>query len=354
MKKMITRKILAAGLALAALGLASAARGQTIVTFGGGNASQTILYDRVTNILTGGITSVTIAHTNSVVRTYIGNISGATGVNPVTINFSLLGAGQGLNDLASQSPETLATGGSTNLDVAVSSASPIVVGVDPTSFSDGVETLAIPYAFVKNAAKSPDLANVTNLTERQANYLEGASGYLPTAFFGGDSASAPIYLVARNSASAVRLEIDANIHFTGTISTWTTNSSGQPVQDTNSFGQGSGSAVRALLAALPNSIGTVAASDISTETALAFEGVPYSIANVENGSYPLWFYEKWFFSATKTLSANQSLVINSLLGSVTNASFQATNSVFTNYFVPLGSLQVSRPSDGGPIVSTIY
>src|ERR1700761_1541372 len=75
---------------------------QTTVLFAGGNASQNVLYDRVTNILSGGVSAVTIASTNSTVRTYVGTISGQSGLGTVTIHFSLLGAIQGLQDLSSQ------------------------------------------------------------------------------------------------------------------------------------------------------------------------------------------------------------------------------------------------------------
>jgi hypothetical protein len=353
MKKMNLNKFLAAGLALAGIGLASGARAQTVVLFGGGNASQTLLYDRVTNILTGGITSVTISPTNGTVRSYVGSISGQSGLGTVTIHFSLLGAGQGLQDVEAQNDETTATGASLPPTVAVSSAAPEVIGIDPSTLTQ-TETLVVPYAYIKGT--SANLAGVTNLTQRQAAYLEGAAGTLPSAFFGGSSTSDTVYLVPRNTASAVRLEIDANVYFTGTIAAWTTNGSGQPIPDPNG-GQSSGSAVRGVLKALPDAIGTVAAQDIGTYTPLAYEGVPFSVTNVENGSYPLWGYERWLYPNTGQQgapSANQLIVINHLLGAVTNANFQATNALFVGNFAPLGGLQVQRLSDGGPITSTLY
>jgi hypothetical protein len=359
MKKMNSIKFLAAGIALAGYALASGAHAQTSVLFGGGNASQTLLYDRVTNILTGGVTSVTISPANSTVRTYVGTIAGQDGLGTVTINFSLLGAGQGLQDLLGQNPEALAIGGSAVPTVAVSSASPQAAIDSETTALTATETLVVPYAYIKNSSESPNLANVTNLTQRQAAYLEGAAGTLPSAFFGGSSTNDTVYLVPRNTASAVRLEIDATVYFTGTIAAWTTNGTGNPgtaIPDPNG-GQSSGSAVRNVLKALPNAIGTVAASDISTDTPLAYEGVPFSIANVENGSYPLWFYEQWFWlnpNQQGSPSPNQLIVINALLGAVTDATFQASSSLFVGNFAPLDGLQVQRFSDGGPITSLNY
>jgi hypothetical protein len=221
----------------------------------------------------------------------------------------------------------------------------------------------VPFVYVKNPAKSPALVNVTNLTQRQAAYLEGAAGYVPASFFGG-TGSSPVYLVARNTAAAVRTEVDLNVYFSGTISTWVTNQSGyatlggvytstpigQPVPDPNG-GQSSGANVRGQVNAITNAIGTVAVQDISTLTALNYEGVPYSVANVQNGSYPIWGYERWAYltAGQGAPSPNQLAVINTLLAAVTNTNYQATNTVFVGNFVPLSGLQVDRSSDGGPI-----
>jgi hypothetical protein len=284
MKDSKIAKYLATGLVLAGFGLNPSLRADTEVFIAGANASQTLLYDRASNILSGGSITATISATNSVVRDYVGTISG---LGTVTIHFSLLGGIQGLTDLANQNTELTAGGASLIPTLAVSSASPGAVGLSASPFTVLGPTLVVPYAFIKYPGATA-LAGVTNLTQQQALYLEGAAGtnsagWLPISFFGGTSTN-PIYLVARNTASAVRTEIDANVYFTGTISTWTT-LGGVPVPDP-SGGQTSGSNVRAVVQAIGNAIGTVAASDISTDTTLSYQGVPFSIANVENGSYP--------------------------------------------------------------------
>jgi len=280
----------------------------------------------------------------------------------VTIDFSLLGAVGGFQDLANQSGETTAYTNRLAPTVAVSSTSPDAVAIDPAPFTQ-TRTLVIPFVYVKNTAKSPALATVTNLTQRQAAYLEGAAGFIPASFLGGVG-SDPVYLVARNTAAAVRTEIDLNVYFNGTISTWATNQAsyaalggvytttaiGLPVPDPNG-GQANGAGVRAQVNAITNAIGTVAAQDISALTPLNYEGVPYSVANVENGSYPIWGFERWAYlkSGQGAPSPNQLTVINTLLSAVTNADYQATNHVFVGNFVPLAGLQVDRSSDGGPI-----
>src|ERR1019366_6384319 len=200
MKTQTLKKFVATGITLAGLSFTLTSRADVEVLFGGGNASQNVLYDRVTNIFGGGstLTSVLISPTNSTVRTYKGTIPGQSGLGNVTIDFSLLGAIGGLQDLANQNNETKAYTNSLAPTVAVSSSSPDAANVSPSSFGTPYTTLATPYAFVKNAAKSPNLAGVTNLTQRQANYLEGAAGFLPSAFFGGSSTNDAVYLVARN------------------------------------------------------------------------------------------------------------------------------------------------------------
>jgi hypothetical protein len=97
---------------------------------------------------------------------------------------------------------------------------------------------------------------------------------------------------------------------------------------------------------ITNAIGTVGASDIKTNIALAYEGVPYSVTNVINGSYPLWGYEHWFWNTTDSATV---AVITNLLAGVTNVTFQTSNPVFTGSFVPYSALNVQRSVDGGPI-----
>ncbi|SPE62339.1 exported hypothetical protein [Verrucomicrobia bacterium] len=363
-------KLLVASVAF--LALTSNSRANVEVFFAGGNASQNVLYDRVTNIFGGGstLTSVVVSSTNSTVRTYQGTIPGQSGLGTVTIDFSLVGAVQGLEDLSSQNNEGTALGSNLPPTVAVSSTTPEAVGINSSPFTEE-KTLVVPFVYVKpSASKAPNLAGITNLTQQQAYYLESAAGTLPSGYFGGSSTSDVLYLVPRNTSSAVRTETDLNIGFSGTIAAWTTNQAsfsafgppystspiGAPVPDPNG-GQSSGGSVRSVVAALTNAIGTVAAQDISTLIPLSYNGVPFSIANVENGSYSIWSYEHWYYPQTGQPGApspNQLLVINTLLRAVTNAAFQATSPVVVGNFAPYGALQVQRLQDGGPITSLLY
>jgi hypothetical protein len=354
MKNIKLKNHVVAGLALAGLALAPNLRAQSLteVTVSGGNASSSVLWYQVTNqfanVVTVGSTS------SSTVRSFQGYLSSLPGTSPnVQLDFILNGAVGGLQDITYQNVETNALGAATNVPVlVVSSTSPEAVGLSSSIFTEK-KTLIAPYAFIKytNANFSSGLVNVTNLTQRQAAYLEGSAGpNFHSAYIGGSSTNDSVYFVGRNTASAVRTETDANIYFTGTLATYTTNASGLPILDP-AGGQTGGAAVRTLVNVITNAIGTVAIQDVKTNFALAYEGVPYSVANVENGNYPLWGYEHWFWKNTGSgqPSPAQLAVITNLLAGVTNITFQTTNPVFTNSFVPYSGLKVQRAFDGGPI-----
>ena len=356
MKNISLKKFIIAGVTLGGLLLQPSLRANVEVLISGGNASSTVLFDRATNLFGGTFTSVYGA-SSSTTRTYVGSIPGYSGLGTVTLDIVLNGAVGGLKDIAQGNPETTAAGNSLVPTVVDSSTSPDVVGVNPLLFN-AQPTYVVPYIFIKNA-NSANTATITNLTQRQAAELESAGATIPASFFGGTGTNV-LYFVGRNSDSAVRAEIDLNIQANG-FQTYTTNSSGQPVQDISGLdyegnvdpGQSSGSALVNVVKALTNSIGTIAVQNLkSGVTPLAYEGVNYSTTNVLNGSYPLWGYEN-YYTLTTLNNSSQQQVIALLVASVTNATFQSlTTPAFTNNFVPYISVnaQLQPRSDGGPIV----
>jgi hypothetical protein len=353
--KISVLKATAATLLLAGAGLTTKLHAQALtqVTISGGNASSSVVWDRFTNQFANA-TQVIGSGTSSTVHTYQGYLSSLPGSSPnVQVDFILNGAVGGLQDITYQNVETNALGVATNVPVLViSSTTPEAVGLSSSPFTE-VKTLIAPYAFIKSplASLASGLTTVSNLTQRQAAYLEGSAGpNFHSEYIGGTGTSDSVYLVGRNTASAVRTETDANIYFTGTLATYTTNGSGLPILDP-AGGQTSGSTIRVLINLITNAIGTVAIQDIKTNIALSFEGVPYSAANVENGNYPLWGYEHWFWlkSGQGAPTPAQLTVITNLLAGVTNVTFQTSSSVFTNSFVPYSGLKVQRSVDGGPI-----
>lgn len=381
MKILSPKKSIVAGLALAGLIIAPQLHAAVDVVIDGGNASRAVQFDRASNILTGFTVYIKDSNTRSFIG---GTLVGNPGLGTVNLHFALNGATGGLLNLRDLTTEPLAyylngASGTSNgvPTLAVSGSYPATVGVNGSIFNSW-PTLVVPFGFIKNPAKSPNLANVTNLTQRQIVYLQSASGTLPSAFFGGSSTSDIVYAVGRDTAAAVRQVIDANIYFTGTPSFWTTNRQsyvtntaynaafgnvfattaiGQPVPHPLG-GHNSGALVVSDLNVIPNAIGTVASADFGTFTTLSYEGYQPTVTNVAKGYYPIWGYERWYTrnSGSGQPSANQLAVLSALYSSVTNATFQHTpGNVFdTSKFVPIGDLEVQRTQEGGPITSLLY
>jgi hypothetical protein len=281
------------------------------------------------------------------------------GYGTITLNINLNnGAINGLNALANQT----AYAGDTNYAGAPivptfvdSATTPEAVGINSTTYNITEypnPTYVVPLVYVRNT-NYPDVYAITNLTQRQAVSLETTTN---KAYFYGSTGTNTVYFVGRNRSAAVRTEIDLAIYNSANIKTFTNDATGLPVQDLRADpGQSSASQEVTIVTALTNSIGTVAAQNITGPLApIAYEGVPYSVTNVINGSYPIWGYEHYYFIASGFSgqpSAPQQAVIDAFYNSVTNAAFQSINNpVFTNNFVPIPALKVKRNYDGGPII----
>jgi hypothetical protein len=356
------KKIILAGLSGAVLVPALHATTISLVTVGG-NASIKLVEDRLTNsvggLLPGG--SITFNPTNSLIFEATGNLNG--GSTNVTWDFNFTGGAGAILDIASQNHVQLANTNSGAGPVsaipvnAISIVAPETVGISSSALGIHQDyDLVVPLVYVKN--NGADLVGVSNITQRLANYLESSGGTLPATYFGGATANT-VYFVGRNAIAAVRQVIDANIFFTGSADNFHTNSLGQPT-DAGWDGAGSGSEVAANVAAIPGSIGTVAAQDAGSLTKLSYEGVPYSTNNVINGTYPLWGYERYIYFPSpdsRAPSANQLALIQALENAVSAPSYQ-TNSLFNGKFVTFNAVNasVSRQTtlDGGLIESTVY
>jgi hypothetical protein len=349
---------MAAGAAL--LATATARAQTTPIFFVGGNSTVKLIQNRWSTLFGGTLTANS---TNANIFRYAGStVPGVPGT--VTADFNLTGGAGAINDLKNQAAETIYDNTTALPVAAITAVQPETVNIDGSIFTE-VPTVIVPVVYVKNNTLPNDLANITNLTQRNAYYLEGSGGTVPTAYFGGSPNSNAIpanalYFVGRNSLSAVRQLIDANIYFASTAVNYKTNAQGKPIKYTTGnnvpWGAGSGPEVAAIVGSIPNSIGTVAAQDVGTLAPLNYEGVPYSTNNVINGSYPLWGEEIYLYypSGGAAPSANQQTVITALANAVSDPDFGHTNTVFLNKFVEVGDLQVSRTGDGGPITSTLY
>jgi len=119
----------------------------------------------------------------------------------------------------------------------------------------------------------------------------------------------------------------------------------------------SGGLERSVIASKPDAIGYLGLADygvISTNsTALAYNGVPFSHANVNNGSYSLWGYEH-LVNRAGALSANQQALRDALIKAITNPTFQTTSPLYKTSFTAVSEMQVERGADGGTITSLTF
>lgn len=370
--------------ALAGAIIGPAAQAQTVVTFVGGNATQGIIQDRVTNaVLQAGYT-FHVNSTNSQIFTYIGNL--ASDSSSVQLNFNLTGGAGAISDLTNTTPTPVKIYNNTTAtpNVAVSITGPGTIGVLPNNTFYELFTLASPTVFVKNSNLPNSLGTVTNLSSREASLLETYSGNanspngvaLPTASIGGSSTTDPVYFVGRNTLSAVRQVTDANIYYgslfdplTTPVINWTTNSAGNPIVYTNAsgayWGASSGGEVANILNVVSNAIGTEAIGNVTAnQTELSYEGVPFSVNNVINGSYPLWGVERYLYYSGQdgihTAPTGVTLeVINNLVNAITSPTYESTSSLIVGKYVPLTSLNTYGTwrdinNDGGPIYTPPY
>ncbi|HEX9046894.1 MAG TPA: hypothetical protein VF988_07690, partial [Verrucomicrobiae bacterium] len=299
MKTSSLKKSIALGAAFAALAFTTNLRAAVNLFIEGGSASQSVLYDRATNLFAGG--SFTATGTgSSTVRRFQGASSNPllSGYGTITLDINVQnGAIAGLQALVNQTAgpaDTNVLGVPTVPTFVDSATSPEAVGIDSVAANlSAYQTYVVPLVFIKNT-NYPVVNSITNLTSRQAAALE--TSLLPAKFFGGNGTNL-IYFVGRNSQSAVRTEIDLNIYNTANIKTYTNNGAGLPVQDTSADpGLSSAGTLANTVLAITNSIGTVAVQNLKTGLgSIAIDGVLYSAANIINGSYSLWGYENYYF-----------------------------------------------------------
>jgi hypothetical protein len=344
---------------------AQAVQAQTVTTIVGGNATQKIIQDRITNAVLQAGSAYYVNSTNSQIFTYVGYLRNDS--TYVQLNFNLTGGAGAITDLYSNNPVAIYNNSTAIPTAAVSITGPGTIGLTGAQISSLTQTptLVSPVVFVINTNLPNSLAGVSNLTSRQAGYLEanglqsGSGGpALITYDVGGSSLSDPLYFVGRNSLSAVRQVTDANIYYSPfnalvdpvnyPVVNWTTNG-------TAWAGASSGSQVIAIQNVLSNSIGTVAIGDVpaSNYKILSYEGVPFSVTNVETGAYPIWGTERYLYltSGTYAPTAGQLDAITNLVSAVKNPTFESGNSLFVGKYVPLTGLQVTRDLnyDGGLI-----
>jgi hypothetical protein len=297
--------------------------------------------------------------------TYSGTVSNAIpslGRTPVIIRMSFSGSGAGMLAVDNSTPIATvdpSTGQMVNVppdvsmsDVFPESATPTINGADFDQFIVGV----IPFVWVRNNA----LTGINNITREQADLLMTSSGVItngaeiingmPASFLGGSSSN-PIFLTGRDSGSGTHITVHKDIGFSGTPRYWGLDPAGTLVL-TN--GYSSGGLERGVIANNTNVIGYLGVSDALaiglSATTMSYEGVPFSVAAVQNGTYPIWGYEH-LVNRAGALSSNQRALRDALVAAISNQGYQTTNSLYTSSFVDQARMNVQRGTDGGTITS---
>lgn len=341
--------------------LSTAAHAQVTLNITGATAFRSITDDRVKSLFDAGYTTI-LSNASLSHVTYSGTMQTAIpalGSTAVKVRLFFSGSIEGMRDVYNQTPLGFVDQqgaaptniGSTNVvpdlafsDVFPASANPPL----PESAFSRTALGVIPMVFVKNN----NVAGVTNLTQESALLLMTASGIMPQSYLGGSSAD-PVYLVGRDSGSGTRATVERCIRFVGTPVLWATNGQGGYLGTTN--GYSSGGLVKNAVQGNSDAIGYMSLGDYSgtftnSATVLNYNGVPFNVTNVYNGAYSIWGYEH-IMSRSGGLSANQQLVFNALRSAITNAQFQATNSLYIGRFGELQGMKVERTTDGAVTTS---
>jgi hypothetical protein len=341
--------------------IGSAAYGQVEVTITGSTAFRSITIDRSAAIFDApSLAGVTNGAASLGQITFSGTMSNkvaSLGATPIKIRLSFSGSASGMLSVKNQSPVVTSESPGVNVnkvpDLALSDVYPgaATPPIAESAFNRSVLGV-VPFLYVKNNA----LTGINNITRDQATLLMTASGVIngvpgmPASYLGGTSPD-PIYMIGRDSGSGTRISVERDIGFVGSPTLWATNSAGGYVL-TNGFS--SGALERAVIKSKPDAIGYLGRGDYATialnATAISFDGVAFSPANVGNGSYSLWGYEH-IVNRVGGLSANQILVRNALISAITNPAYQTGTPLYNDNFVSLSEMHVERGADGGTITS---
>ena len=345
---------------LAGVALSTAAYAQVEVTITGSTAFRAITIDRSASLFdAGSLTAITNDATTGLI-TYAGTVSNKVASlhnTPVKVRLSFSGSGAGMLAVKNQTPLATAETQGVNVnkvpDLALSDVFPgsATPPIAESAFERDVLGV-VPFAYVRNNA----LTGISNITREQAILLMTASGSIngvdgmPATFLGGSSAS-PVYMVGRDSGSGSRISVERDLGFVGTPVLWATNGAGAYIQ-TNGFS--SGGLVRGVIQGKADAIGYLGLGDYvaiqASATAISFNGVAYSPANVQNGKYGLWGYEH-IVNRVGGLSQNQALIRDALKAAITDQNYQLNNTLYNVSFVDIANMHVERGADGGTITS---
>lgn len=227
---------------------------------------------------------------------------------------------------------------------------------------DGNIVGVVTFGWFRGSATSA--ATLSNITGQQINALI-PNGTIAKSLFTGSAADAstPVYLVGRNALSGTRLVTQADAQYGANSDSGLYNLvSNVATQDTSaSPGFTSGGGVRGVLQNSTTTdafVGYLSINDGQSIIAqnLTYNGVsgnPTTMkADVRNGRYSLWSYQNVFYKPG--LSAQKKLLFkgNSNSNPInSNGLIKAIDTTLATDYgnIQLSTMNVTRPSDGGPI-----
>lgn len=372
----------------------TAAVADVTIDITGATAFRAASNNAIINLLGGsGVTQYAFVGTQGIGGSnraiFKGTVPGITGT--VTIRTSWSGSAAGVGAVANATPvqllvesTTVAVGGrnetspSYTMGVAKFAFSDVAQAATPFTAPalDGTQVGVVPFVFLVNDGAP---AGITNVTDQLFAAIY-STGSVPVSMFTGnpaDSANGEVVVgTGRNNGSGTRITIlaetgygfDTNLtQYQATVDTANDQIAadslmlfqnpaiaGDDKTDAN-FGYSSNSFVRDILSAKTDAnypgvtifsyltLSDATAAQTNGARWLTYNGVPYSEANVKNGSYSLWGYQ-WFYN-TSGLTAEETTFKNAFVAGIP-AGLQPT----AGFAIPTMNV-VRSGGDGGQVLA---
>ncbi len=358
----------------------------------GSTAGRTAVYNQVIANLTT-VTGVAIPSGTNTTNANQAIIRGTIGATQVFIRLNFTGSAAGVNQVANRATVTVpfyatsvVTGGTvaapqnvafSGLNIVNSAAE---IGYSDvfqatTAFRTPVlatedEVSIIPFQFFRHSDGNTAVTNITNQVGRA---IYGANGSVPLSFLTGNAADVTktVYGTGRDALSGSRVGTFAELATSQTaVSQYSpTTSSSAGTGSVTALGGASdgGFTSNSFVANVLNStfgdgtpgntqtiIGYVGASDWPAQVpgnavALNYNGVPYSVANLSNGSYSLWFLLHQFNNGFAGFSVGDAALALSFYNDLRDDMTLNPGSGQQ----PISIMQVFRDSDGSPVLPNL-
>ncbi|NJM37628.1 MAG: hypothetical protein HC845_07115 [Akkermansiaceae bacterium] len=376
-------KIKSSILSLAATAAFVSSASAVTIDIVGSTAGRTAVYNQVLAIITetsSAASGATLTGSNQAI------IHGTFGAVPVIVRLNFTGSAAGVNQVANRATiqvpffaETVGLSGNTvsvpfsGGNIANSAAEIGYSDVFQTTTAFRVPALAvedeiavIPFQFFRHSDGNTSL---TNVTSQLARAIYGGAGSVPLSLATGNVADAAktIYGTGRDALSGTRITTFAEVA-TSQVAvsqyqpiTSATNGTGivTALGATSTGGFTSGSFVANVLNSTfgdgtsgnaDTIIGYLGASDWPAQVAgnavaLNFNGVPYSVANLQNGSYTFWGYLHQFNNGFAGFSAGDATAVGNFYSSLRDALVANPGSGVQ----PISIMAVFRDGDGAPV-----